>query len=450
MPRTRGITKGGESEMSLGVGRTAFGAGLVALVAVAAHSGAAPGPLPASRSPQARWIVTDLGVLSGEQAGASALNERGQIVGAVRLRGPGEKWRAFLWQNGKARLIGTVGPPGDGDTPNQSSAHEINERGQIIGNSHLVWGPFRSWAFLWQNGRIRPLFPRGYAYAWDLNERGQIVGFRGIRVRAFVWQNGRTRDLGGLPGRPYSIARGVNERGQIVGSSGRASPEGGLAGVRAFLWENGRMRDLGAPAGMSESDAIAINERGQVIGTGYDEAGSARAFVWQKGTMIALAAPNGGKTFVTAINNRGQVIGEVRTNNFDTYPYLWQNRRMTRLRGLATALAINERGQILGWRATEQGPRAVVWEDGRVTDLGTLGGQVSNAVAINDRGQIVGSSETRSGETHAVLWTMRAAQRDRLADREVSGDHLVLGRRATSSDGAAQDRVDRARHEPSP
>ena len=40
-----------------------------------------------------------------------------------------------------------------------------------------------------------------------------------------------------------------------------------------------------------------------------------------------------------------------------------------------------------------------------MTDLGTLGGAWSQALAINDRGQIIGDSATRSGETHAVLWT---------------------------------------------
>src|SRR5262245_5530963 len=60
----------------------------------------------------------------------------------------------------------------------------------------------------------------------------------------------------------------------------------------------------------------------------------------------------------------------------------------------AFALAINERGQIVGWSATpSQEIHAVLWQDGMVTDLGTLpGDNLSWAMAINDRGQIVGFS----------------------------------------------------------
>jgi probable HAF family extracellular repeat protein len=73
--------------------------------------------------------------------------------------------------------------------------------------------------------------------------------------------------------------------------------------------------------------------------------------------------------------------------------------------------AINERGQIVGGSDTTARDKkgnairhAFVWENGKLTDLGTLGGS-SEAVAINERGQIIGWSETKSGAAHAVLWT---------------------------------------------
>ena len=71
----------------------------------------------------------------------------------------------------------------------------------------------------------------------------------------------------------------------------------------------------------------------------------------------------------------------------------------------AEALNVNDRGQIVGWGGTATGEsHAILWEDGNVIDLGTLGGSSSRAWGINDRGQIVGESDTATGDTHAFLW----------------------------------------------
>jgi probable HAF family extracellular repeat protein len=73
--------------------------------------------------------------------------------------------------------------------------------------------------------------------------------------------------------------------------------------------------------------------------------------------------------------------------------------------GMSYAQDINNRGQIVGWSDGWQiGTRAFLWENGNMTDLGTLGGTWSVAKGINDRGQIVGYSETSSGERHAFLY----------------------------------------------
>jgi len=66
----------------------------------------------------------------------------------------------------------------------------------------------------------------------------------------------------------------------------------------------------------------------------------------------------------------------------------------------ASATSINESGQIVGTSASH----AFFWENGVMTDLGTLGSNRSAANAINERGQVVGESETASGELHGFLW----------------------------------------------
>jgi probable HAF family extracellular repeat protein len=50
----------------------------------------------------------------------------------------------------------------------------------------------------------------------------------------------------------------------------------------------------------------------------------------------------------------------------------------------------------------------MVWDRGKMTDLGTLPGTTSGgggAYVINDRGQIVGYSTISTGNPHAVLWS---------------------------------------------
>jgi probable HAF family extracellular repeat protein len=89
--------------------------------------------------------------------------------------------------------------------------------------------------------------------------------------------------------------------------------------------------------------------------------------------------------------------------------------------------AINNTGEIAG--LSENGItdpitalpeiRAVVWKDGQIMDLGTLGGNTSAATSINDPGQVVGMAQNAvpdpfsSGtETRAFVWDERSGMQD--------------------------------------
>ena len=75
---------------------------------------------------------------------------------------------------------------------------------------------------------------------------------------------------------------------------------------------------------------------------------------------------------------------------------------------VSVATDINGAGEVVGWSWVTPGSlrfsSAFLWRDGVMTDLGTLGGSSSSAEAINSSGVVVGQSQTASGAAHAVRW----------------------------------------------
>jgi probable HAF family extracellular repeat protein len=103
------------------------------------------------------------------------------------------------------------------------------------------------------------------------------------------------------------------------------------------------------------------------------------------------------------------------------HPFLWKNGRMQDLGSLGGTLAspgsfsegpwgptLNESGQAVGnsWLPGDRIWHAFLWENGRMTDLGTLGGRYSEPRSINGQGLIVGRADYSTGSPyhHAVLW----------------------------------------------
>jgi probable HAF family extracellular repeat protein len=72
--------------------------------------------------------------------------------------------RAFLWQNGEMRNLGTLGGKG-------SIATGISPLGHVVGFSNTSSGA--SHGFLWQNGVMSDLGPGAPS---DINRAGWIVG----------------------------------------------------------------------------------------------------------------------------------------------------------------------------------------------------------------------------------------------------------------------------------
>ena len=77
------------------------------------------------------------------------------------------------------------------------------------------------------------------------------------------------------------------------------------------------------------------------------------------------------------------------------------------------AIAINNRGDVVGYSKGPTGLQAFLWTAATgMQNVGTLpGGNASRALAINDAGCVVGSATTSSGD-HAFIWTKQEGMTD--------------------------------------
>ena len=254
-------------------------------------------------------------------------------------------------------------------------------------------------------------------------------------AHGFRWQDGDVTDLGSLPGVNNSAIGGINERGWIVGASqnGVMDPiTGSQTEVRAVLWKDGHIINLGTLGGY-ESMAIAINNRGQVAGVASNSVPDTlcffgwgtqcRTFLWDNGVMTdlgTLGGPDSPPFGNISINESGQVAGSSFTNSSPnpitgfptTDPFLWENGAMTDLGTLGGALgypsSMNNRGQVVGASnlAGDLTAHPFLWDKKKgLRDLGTLGGDNGQAAWINDGGDVVGEADLPGSQVHdAFLW----------------------------------------------
>ncbi len=278
--------------------------------------------------------IDDLGTLNGRESVAFSLNDRDQVVGAaadsipdpVSMFGFGTQTRAFLWQDGHMRDLGTLGGP-------DAAAFFINNSGNVAGNANTdatpnpATGSPTTHPFLWQDGKMHDLGTLGGTFAavgsWDaLNDVGEVVGQSNLRgdqtFHPFLSDRHGMIDLGTFGGELGS-ANAVNSSGEVVGWAATTVPmtpplgEPGDQLYKAFLWHDGVMTDLGATPGDECSTANGINDRGQVVGSSGHCHGAVDAFLFENGatvdlnTLIAPSRLHLQEAF--AINDRGEIVG---------------------------------------------------------------------------------------------------------------------------------------------
>ncbi len=264
---------------------------------------------------------------------------------------------------------------------------------------------------------------------------------------AFRWKDGVIIDLGALPGMNSSAAGSINARGWSTGQSqiSMIDPVVGIPEYRAVVWKQDGIMNLGTLPGGTESLGIYINDSGQVIGfsdNGVPDPFSfpffftgtqIHTFVWENGVMRDIGTL-GGPDAVPGTSCSGQPHNVIVGLSYTSFaanattgiptldPYIWKNGVMTDLgnlggtisglgpSGLAAGVLVpcaNNRGQVIGISSLLGNVmnHAFFWEDGVMTDLGTLGGDNSEAIWINDAGDVAGSADLPGSQTHdAVLW----------------------------------------------
>lgn len=290
----------------------------------------------------------------------------------------------------------------------------------------------------------------------SINDRGWVAGYSNLpgdqSRHATVWLDGAAFDLGTLGGPNSSVTWPVkNNRGLIVGISQTANPEplgerwscsaffpaatGTGVTCLGFAWENGVMRALPTLGG-NNSFATGANNRGQIVGWAenavHDPTCASpqvlqfRPVIWGPGrNQIQELPPLPGDSSgaATAINNKGQVVGisgacdQAVGRLTAAHAVLWDRGRVIDLGNLGaewwnTPMAINQRGDVVGFASLPGDDpdsatlHAFIWtRRGGMRDLGTLPGDVSSqANGINDRGQVVGVSCDAAGNCRAFLW----------------------------------------------
>lgn len=132
----------------------------------------------------------------------------------------------------------------------------------------------------------------------------------------------------------------------------------------------------------------------------------------QRYTFVDLGLlPGGIESHGEAINELGQIAGFADDENGLYKAYTWNNGVMTDIGTLggpsARAYGINNSGQITGWADNDRGHQhAYIWDNGVMTDLGTLSTDESLSMGrrINEQGLTVGSSDAESGLIHAFFY----------------------------------------------
>lgn len=291
--------------------------------------------------------VRDVGTLGGPSATAVDVNNFGQVTGSSTLDAEPMS-HAYRWSAATGMV--DLGKPGSGN----SRASAINNKGQVVGQNEghgFFWSP--------QTGMLDigtvSADPGAGSSADVINDAGMVAGseldspFNEIVIR---WTRaGGVHGIGTLPS-DFTFATDINAAGHIVGES--PFTPGGLP--HAFMWsQRNGLLDLGTGSNNS-SIALAVNDHDVVVGgTQQRFINAGNGFIWtQASGLVELKSqsPDVGSVALD-VNNRDQVVGDIDNHAFVLSRAEGIVDLNTRLRdapaglNLLSATAISDNGSIL-------------------------------------------------------------------------------------------------------
>lgn len=316
---------------------------------------------------------TSLSYLGFEQAFGQAINENGDVAGSAAYLNEDGSRRWTLYRFSVAGGVHDLGMFNGGG----GAVYDMNERGDVVGFSTIVSGPMflgRGFFYSDATGTVNLGTLGGYqSYAVDVNNDGLVTGWANTPeqfYRAIAWQSEeQLRDLGTLGGHN---SRGffVNDAGEIFGQAEKANSE-----TVWFVWRDGvGMREFRPRAGTFVSLVFQSSSRGDLTGLYFDESGRGVLFRYsaESGfTDLVNVGPDGLGRLID-VNRRGEAVAMVQGEGWPSNPTFFSPA------GGAERLDTIEFG--LTW-------------------------PMQNVVAINDAGQILVTGMDEAGRNRAAVLT---------------------------------------------
>ena len=169
-----------------------------------------------------------------------------------------------------------------------------------------------------------------------------------------------------------------------------------------------------------QPDAVSVANQSSPTGAGAETRSTTQSV--SQGSITDLGTLGGTNSGANAVNSAGDIVGyaDLAGTGTDPRAFVWHNGVMTNLGTLGVdangtsessyAQGVNDAGAVAGFSSTPLSRRAhaVVWSNGLMVDLGTSGSlgvdSYSYAYAINNAGDVVGFGDVAGGAEHALLW----------------------------------------------